>query len=84
MKDEQELIDENEPIQEEDGVTPQNATATGKNWETGLVRGKANPISNHGDWESGVTRGKANPVTTNENALEEQLKSMKNMINSLS
>jgi L-amino acid N-acyltransferase YncA len=58
-----------------------NSKATGKKWETGVVRGHANPISNHGEWETGLTRGHANPVTTNENTLNEQIKRMKNLTN---
>jgi hypothetical protein len=30
-------------------------------WESGVTRGKANPIGNT-KWESGITRGKANPL----------------------
>lgn len=52
-----------------------NTTGTGKKWETGLTRGHANPIANHGEWESGIKRGHANPVTTNE-----QIDRMKNLI----
>lgn len=32
-------------------------------WETGLTRGKANPIDQNSKWETGVSRGKANPLT---------------------
>lgn len=31
-------------------------------WETGLARGKANPIDQNSKWESGITRGKGNPL----------------------
>ena len=31
-------------------------------WETGLTRGKANPIDSKSKWDSGATRGKANPL----------------------
>jgi hypothetical protein len=31
-------------------------------WETGLTRGKANPIDSKSKWDSGATRGKANPI----------------------
>ena len=30
------------------------------------VRGKANPISNHGEWETGIIRGPANPISEEE------------------
>lgn len=30
-------------------------------WESGVTRGKANPIANN-KWESGLTRGKANTL----------------------
>lgn len=31
-------------------------------WETGVSRGKANPIDASTKWETGITRGKGNPV----------------------
>ena len=31
-------------------------------WNTGLTRGKANPIDTSSKWETGITRDKANPV----------------------
>lgn len=31
-------------------------------WETGVSRGKANPIDASTKWETGITRGKSNPV----------------------
>ena len=31
-------------------------------WETGLTRGKANPIDQNSKWESGINRGKGNPL----------------------
>jgi len=31
-------------------------------WETGVTRGKANPIDASTKWETGITRGKGNPV----------------------
>ena len=31
-------------------------------WESGVIRGKANPLPNSEPWTSGVTRGKANPI----------------------
>jgi hypothetical protein len=31
-------------------------------WETGLNRGKANPIDTTSKWETGIQRGKGNPV----------------------
>lgn len=59
-----------------------NSKATGKKWETGVTRGKANPISNYGEWETGIKRGKANPVSTNENEkLNEQLCRMRVILN---
>lgn len=30
------------------------------------ARGKANPISNHGEWETGIIRGPANPISEEE------------------
>jgi Acetyltransferase (GNAT) family len=72
-------LPKNQEINEEGESTSAGSTgnskATGKKWETGLTRGKANPISNHGEWETGIKRGHANPVTTNE-----QIDRMKKLI----
>lgn len=39
------------------------STNTGRKWETGLTRGKANKLGLAGEkWETGLTRGHANPV----------------------
>ncbi len=46
--------------QEEGGDAPSGPAMT--TWETGLTRGKANPIDMTSKWESGLTRGKGNPV----------------------
>jgi hypothetical protein len=40
--------------------TPSSPTMS--KWETGLTRGKANPIDQNSKWESGINRGKANPL----------------------
>ena len=31
-------------------------------WDSGVTRGKANPIDSKSKWDSGTTRGKANPI----------------------
>jgi hypothetical protein len=31
-------------------------------WETGLTRGKANPIDGTSKWDPGINRGKGNPL----------------------
>jgi len=44
---------------------PKTTTSSNNNvtkWESGVKRGKANPINDKSKWESGVTRGKANPI----------------------
>jgi len=46
--------------QDEGGDAPSGPAMT--TWETGLTRGKANPIDMTSKWESGLTRGKGNPV----------------------
>jgi Zn-dependent peptidase ImmA (M78 family) len=47
--------------QEEGGGTTSSPTMS--TWETGLQRGKANPLTISGDkWETGISRGKANPL----------------------
>ena len=38
-----------------------SAYPTVTKWESGVTRGKANPIANN-KWESGITRGKANTL----------------------
>lgn len=46
--------------EQEEGGSPTN---TGRKWETGLTRGKANKLGLAGEkWETGLTRGHANPV----------------------
>ena len=40
-----------------------STTNTGRKWETGLTRGKANKLGLAGEkWETGLNRGHANPV----------------------
>lgn len=51
------------PIQENN----EEMTSKSGNWESGVTRGKGNPISNIGNWESGLTRGKANPISNTGN-----------------
>ena len=41
-------------------TSPTTSNAT--KWESGVKRGKANPIDDKIKWESGLTRGKANPI----------------------
>ena len=96
MEDITEIEDDNilEDETSSDGdVTPQNATGAGKSWESGVTRGKGNPISNHGKWESGVIRGKDNPISNHGNwesgvtrgkgnplTVSEQIQKMKDLI----
>jgi hypothetical protein len=52
-----------EPLEEDNMKAPENKSLATQPWETGLTRGKANPIFKNGEyWETGVTRGKANPI----------------------
>ena len=48
--------------QEEGGGEPAPSGPSMSTWETGLTRGKANPIDTTSKWETGVNRGKGNPV----------------------
>jgi hypothetical protein len=54
--------------QEDAAAASTNSTpATGggtpaSKWDSGVVRGKANPVDSKSKWESGLTRGKANPL----------------------
>lgn len=43
------------------GGGPSAGYPTVTKWESGVTRGKSNPIANN-KWESGVTRGKANTL----------------------
>lgn len=45
---------------EEPGTTPDQPTTT--KWESGITRGKGNPIDDTSVWQSGITRGKGNPI----------------------
>lgn len=51
----------NGEIEEQEGDGAPAGPAMDK-WETGLTRGKANPIDTLSKWETGITRGKGNPV----------------------
>lgn len=48
--------------QEEGGGESAPSSPSMDKWETGLSRGKANPIDQASKWESGVERGKGNPI----------------------
>lgn len=41
----------------------EEATSSGGGWQSGVQRGKANPISNKGTYDFGTARGKANPIS---------------------
>lgn len=69
--------DINEETSGSDSGSSGNPKAAGKVWCTDAKRGKANPISNHGEWESGAVHGKANPVKTMGEALDNELNEMK-------
>ena len=47
--------------QEGEGEPAPSGPAMDK-WETGITRGKANPIDATSKWDSGIERGKGNPV----------------------
>ena len=55
-------VNEGEIDEQEDGGEPAPSGPSMDKWETGLTRGKANPIDDTTKWESGLTRGKGNPV----------------------
>jgi len=63
--EDEEVIDgEIEEQGEEGGSSEPSAPSspTMSKWETGVVRGKGNPIDQNSKWESGINRGKANPL----------------------
>jgi hypothetical protein len=53
-------------IEEQEGGGSETSSAPSSpsmnKWETGLTRGKANPIDQTSKWETGIQRGKGNPV----------------------
>lgn len=55
-------VGEGEIDEQEDGGEPAPSGPSMDTWETGLTRGKANPIDTTSKWESGITRGKGNPL----------------------
>jgi len=64
---------------EDPGTTTDQPTTT--KWETGVTRGKGNPIDDKLVWASGVVRGKANPIFEENNELAEHIKRLKQIIN---
>lgn len=48
----------NTPTEPSKSSTPANVTK----WESGVKRGKGNPIDDKKKWESGATRGRGNPI----------------------
>jgi hypothetical protein len=51
--------------QEESGGSETSSASSSPSmnkWETGINRGKANPIDQTSKWETGINRGKGNPV----------------------
>ena len=54
-------VNEGEIGEQEDGGEAPSGPAM-DTWNTGLTRGKANPIDTTSKWETGITRDKANPV----------------------
>ena len=64
-KDESEENSVEMEFSEEDEVSSSAGVSAGyptvTKWESGVTRGKANPIANN-KWESGINRGKANTL----------------------
>ena len=58
-----ELMHRNPKTVNEDETSTGGSTSSGGEWESGVSRGKANPISNTGKYEYGTQRGKANPIS---------------------
>jgi hypothetical protein len=48
--------------QEDGGGESAPSSPSMDKWETGVNRGKANPIDQNSKWETGIQRGKGNPV----------------------
>ena len=49
-------------IDEQDDGEPAPSGPSMSAWETGLERGKSNPIDVTSKWETGINRGKGNPL----------------------
>ena len=63
-------------LDEEGGLSDTLGANTSQNipkWESGITRGKANPIDFKKPWESGITRGKANSLFEGLNLPKKQL-----------
>jgi hypothetical protein len=44
-------------------TSPSNGGGTpASKWDSGVARGKANPVDSKSKWDSGAARGKANPI----------------------
>jgi len=56
-----EMTEEGEAAGASSGGGASSGYPTVTKWESGVARGKANPIANN-KWESGVTRGKSNTL----------------------
>ncbi len=64
-----------------EGQGPAFVPADKTHWESGVVRGHANPIGSEPRWQSGVVRGHANPINESQNdKLNESIVRMKNII----
>jgi hypothetical protein len=57
-----EETNEGEIDEQEEGGEPAPSGPAMSTWETGITRGKANPIDATSKWDSGIERGKGNPV----------------------
>ena len=49
-------------IEEQDEGGESSSSSTMSKWESGVQRGKGNPIETGSKWESGLQRGKGNPI----------------------
>jgi hypothetical protein len=57
-----ETVDGEIDEQEDGGGESAPSSPSMDKWETGVNRGKANPIDQNSKWETGIQRGKGNPV----------------------
>lgn len=58
---ETEMVEDDAAPASSGGSAPSAGYPTVTKWESGVTRGKANPIANN-KWETGIKRGKANTL----------------------
>jgi hypothetical protein len=55
-------VTEGEIEEQDEGGESSSSSSTMSKWDSGVQRGKGNPIETGSKWESGLQRGKGNPI----------------------